>query len=296
MSRLFRVTLVVLLVLVAPVGFVLAVLPVVIVPWSGVVAAVIIPVYVAVCLLLLRRSPMWPAEASRWWILAALAWGGGVSIVAALAQGPLVDLSPEVLEYAWAGAYPEEFVKGLGVVCVVCACRRLDRPWHAMIVGAVVGLGFDVVENVGYGALGGLWDAHSDLRGALRGWGVRVAAGGPLHLAFTALVGWGVGWALFAAGRSVWWRAGVAGAWFLAAFALHFCWNIDAFTAAKQVVVGVVLWGVFAWLVARGNRCARLDISSVRGVPPIQCFAQWRRYQDDACRCPGAVVSVRRGR
>src|SRR5699024_11332631 len=48
-----------------------------------------------------------------------------------------------------------------------------------------------------------------------------------IHIMCTAIAGWGIGWALFAAHKSRAWRAGSVLGWWLVAFSIHFAWNYD---------------------------------------------------------------------
>src|SRR5699024_2630771 len=92
--------------------------------------------------------------------------------------------------------------------------------------------GFETVENVLYGASGAQLHPDSDWLGFWQSWGLRVLAGPGLHIMCTAIAGWGIGWALFAANESRLWRLRmVIGSW-LVAVAIHF--------ALKYVLVALL--------------------------------------------------------
>ena len=133
------------------------------------------------------------------------------------------------------------------------------------MVGAVVGLGFEACENILYGAMGATMHPDSDIQGLFEMWGLRLVAGPGLHVLLTALAGWGIGWALYAAAKPLWWRLGVFLGCLAAAFLLHFCWNYlhDSEVAAiiQAVTVALILYPLSMWLVLRGNKLAKGDES-----------------------------------
>ncbi|HAT1130770.1 PrsW family intramembrane metalloprotease [Corynebacterium striatum] len=221
--------------------------------------------YVALVLFLLRLSPMFPA---RGWVWAALLWGGGTAVgMVLLSSTPLMTLASsfgwQAATMSWAGAYPEEISKAAGVFFILLSFRQLNRPWHGWVVGATVGLGFETLENVLYSVVGGTMHPLSDWTGMFQMWGVRLIAGPALHILFTALAGWGIGWALYSANKTVWWRLGSIFGFLLLAFGLHFCWNYlpenTTLIPVQYVLVGLVLYPLNIYLVYRGNKFARED-------------------------------------
>ncbi|MDK8450503.1 PrsW family intramembrane metalloprotease [Corynebacterium mastitidis] len=238
--------------------------------------------YVLLVVLLLGRSPMWPRGAHLW-TLPALVWGGGVSLGLATTVGLPVSEIPEKLGWdlvaaSIGGAYPEEFSKALGVAIILLSFRRLNRPWHGLIVGAVVGLGFETIENLVYGLTGAILDPNSDTAGALGLWGLRLLAGPCLHIIFTGIAGWGIGVALYTAEVSFMWRLGRALGGFLVAFALHFSWNLlygnEAAQIANMIAVALVMYPLAVWLFIRGNRRARRDDTYAYTERPLRTVAE----------------------
>ncbi|MCH6197064.1 PrsW family intramembrane metalloprotease [Corynebacterium mastitidis] len=238
--------------------------------------------YVFLVVLLLSRSPMWPRGAHLW-ALPALVWGGGVSLGLATTVGLPVSEIPEKLGWdlvaaSIGGAYPEEFSKALGVAIILLSFRRLNRPWHGLIVGAVVGLGFETIENLVYGLTGAILDPNSDTAGALGLWGLRLLAGPCLHIIFTGIAGWGIGLALYTAEVSLMWRLGRVLGWFLVAFGLHFSWNLLYGNEAAQIVnmiaVALVMYPLAVWLFIRGNRRARRDDTYAYTERPLRTVAE----------------------
>ena len=186
-----------------------------------------LPVFLVVYFLdLYEREPMslliaallWGAVAAT--TLAGLANDGWAAVVARLG-GPAFAAK-------WTGAltapFVEETLKGLGVVMIYLIARdEIDDMMDGFVYGAMVGLGFAVVEDVFYfmGVFGG---KPADV---LKGYFVRVVASGLYsHVLYTGLVGLGIGYAVSrregaSPGRR---RAVLAG---LAACAVlgHFLWN-----------------------------------------------------------------------
>lgn len=217
----------------------------------------------------------WPTAA------AALLWGAGVAImvvpfVASPMKGLVNALNWAPAEASLAGAWPEEFIKGIGIALILLGSSHLSRPWQGLLVGALVGLGFDVQENLMYGYVEGLAHPDSDAMGMATTWLMRLVAGPYLHACWSALMGWGVGLAFFG------WRARRAGeaaqeahraqsapasrawpavVWMLAALALHFSWNLsiedDALAVVVMVGVALASYGLVIGLIVGQSRWLR---------------------------------------
>lgn len=230
--------------------------------------------YSLVIIWVISRTPLWPRmsrAATGWWVLACLGWGAGFSLVPATAiGGPLTEV---VHYFGWedavasfGGAYPEELAKALGVVFILMIFRGLNRPWHGLATGMLVGLGFEAYENLLYGAALGVLHPTTDVAGAVGIWGLRLIAGPFLHIVWTGLAGWGIGQALFAAGRSFGWRFAVALGWLTVAFAAHFAWNYlgpEWVTSVTSIGAALIMYPLFIWVVVHAWRAARMDRSYV---------------------------------
>ena len=281
MSRLFRITLILLTVLGTPVFLYFFIgMNLFFSPVGAVLGIVFGVVYVLLVVWLLSRSPMWPeaSGAGRKWVLASLLWGGGVSFTLVMLGGmPILTLmerlSLVMVSASFGGAYPEEIAKLLGVGVLLFTFRALNRPWHGFVTGALIGLGFEVTENAMYGGFGAMLDPNNDLDGTLSMWGLRVIAGPGLHIIFSALAGWGLGLAVFTAGKSRAWRIRQAGGWLFVAFALHFAWNLLWPTERAQIisylVVALVMYPLFIWVWLRAHRAAREDVSYAFTPGPV---------------------------
>lgn len=285
MSRLFRVSLVLCLILGAPVLLYFSGVNF-LVSWVGASLGVLFSVlYVAFVLWLLSRSPMWPERGGAgWrWVAASLLWGGGVSFLLVMLGGlPVLAITDRLglrlISASLGGAYPEEIAKVLGVGVILFSFRALNRPWHGLVTGAVVGLGFEVVENAMYGSFGAILDPNTDVTGTLEMWGVRIFAGPGLHIVFSAVAGWGLGLAVFAAGRSTAWRLRTAAGWLFVAFALHFAWNLlypeGWMMIANYIVVSLVMYPVFIVVWIRAHRACRADRSYAFTPVPVTSVRQ----------------------
>jgi protease PrsW len=213
-------------------------------------------------------------------LIAAALWGGVASTtLAGLANGGwglvVADLGGPAFAARWTAAltapFVEETLKGLGVALIYLIARsELDDMMDGFVYGAIVGLGFAVVEDVFYfmAVFGGEPD------GVLRGFFLRVLASGLYsHVLYTGLVGMGIGYVVSrrddaSLARRLW----VAGGLTAAAMFGHFLWNspfLDLFpaypwTAADLLVIplatgvkGVPLLAFVAVAVAMARRRER---------------------------------------
>ncbi|WIM67863.1 PrsW family glutamic-type intramembrane protease [Corynebacterium breve] len=265
MSKLFQISMIVAIVLTLPVLVGSLVQLLMISPaaaWANIGIAIF---YIGVVVTLLRFTPLWPrwqgarGHTGVWWVLCALLWGGSVAPALVFAGGLsntdlALTLNWEDSIMSFGGAWPEEPTKAIGVLFVLLAFRRLHRPWHGFVVGMIVGLGFETVENVLYGSMGAMYHAESDLYGMLEMWGLRMVYGPFLHIAMTGIAGWGIGLALFVAVRSLWWRLRVFALYFGVAFLAHFIWNylpessmVHNFTLGTAAVLLYGTW-LFVWV------------------------------------------------
>ncbi|MEJ6013960.1 PrsW family intramembrane metalloprotease [Corynebacterium sp. H127] len=222
-------------------------------------------VYLVAGVLLFRAGPLWPS-AGGLYVLSCLAWGAGVSLaLVALPSTAWLEITDklgwEVLAASFGGAYPEEIAKAAGVLLILYCSRRLNRPWHGFVTGGLVGLGFEVNENLSYGAMGALLDANSDFAGVLAMWGMRAVAGPGLHVALTAIAGWGIGQAMFQ-------RKSLSKLWWIgAAMLLHFLWNVmpasEELAFVQYGVLTMVIYPLFIWLYVKCVRLNKIDNSYV---------------------------------
>src|ERR671919_970197 len=190
-------------------------------------------------------------------VIAAFLWGAfaatSMSIFANQGWGlALIDWFGIDFAGRWAPAltapFTEEITKGVGVILLYLIARgEIDDLMDGFVYGAMVGLGFTIVEDVFYfmNVFGG------DPAGVLQGFYVRVIASGLYgHVLYTGLFGMGV--AYFVSRRrdsTLGKRLGVAALLIAAAIFAHFLWNsplLDFFPAGELDSAGDYLQVVVA--------------------------------------------------
>ncbi|WP_151529631.1 MULTISPECIES: PrsW family intramembrane metalloprotease [Corynebacterium] len=291
MSSIFRITMIVMIAICAPIGLVLIGGTAVLSPQGFVVGIPCAVLYAVVIISLLRRTPLWPSARTApglrrsqvlWWVLSAMSWGAFASFeLTMLSGGPIMALTSklgwDMVEASLGGAYPEEISKVLGVVLIIFSFRFLNRPWHGFITGALVGLGFEIAENLLYGTVGAVYHPASDLWGALHMWGLRTLLGVGLHVVLSAIAGWGVGYALFGGSKvarlSTSRRILIALGWLLASFVGHFWWNLQwgntVAMGVSIVLAGCYIYGLFIVLLVRLWKQAKRDTGYVLCDQPL---------------------------
>ncbi|GAA0536560.1 hypothetical protein GCM10010172_17400 [Paractinoplanes ferrugineus] len=209
-------------------------------------------------------------------LVLAFAWGGlvatSVSIQGSAAlENLLAKLGSPHLAAEWgatlAGPAVEESAKTLGVVAIVLIARRqINSVLDGVVYGAMVGLGFQIAEDivfaVGAVALAGQGDdvqpviATFLLRGFLSGvWS---------HTLFGALAGAGIGYLVVRRDKPFALRLGVALLAVLGAWASHALWNSPLFSDGL------------------GNGAlALLGVILLKGLPPLLLILWWVRHAHD---------------
>jgi RsiW-degrading membrane proteinase PrsW (M82 family) len=222
----------------------------------------------------LARRVLRPVQAPPYgaaWL--AVAWGGlaatGLAVtlngfnLAAIAEAAGLEFAGR-WGAALAAPVDEETVKVLGVLLLAAVSSRMVRgAADGLVLGALVGLGFQVVENLTYGfnevaATGGVGSTGAAFEVLL----LRVLGTGyGSHWAMTAVAGAGIGYLVGATGRPLGRRVLVAlGCWALA-MTMHFQFDSPFLEGAvwetflKPVINLVVVMAVF--LVVRRQFLAR---------------------------------------
>lgn len=197
--------------------------------------------------------------------LAAFGWGiGGALIFAgygntvidsAVAASNLSDDAVDVVTSVVTGPLVEETGKGVGVLVLILAARKLlTRPAQGGVLGALVGLGFAWGEDVGYyvsaleNGMSGLWESFL----------VRAILGAYAHAIFTGVFGYALAWAVLRAQNVLVGLLAAAGG-FVGALALHAQANGVGFLAPEDswnltygaieipvlvVSVALLVWGL----------------------------------------------------
>ena len=233
----------------------------------------------------------------------AFAWGGmGAVYFAAPANIAIQSLcaklvSPEFAA-AWgpavAGPVTEEFLKLAGVVLLVLVARNQFQTYlSVLIVGAMTGLGFQVVENLSYTVNAAI---HFPLENQVYPVLLNLFTRGLLsglwsHAAYTMIASFGVAWFLLHPERPLAARLGFALLCFALAWAMHFAWNSPlledlfdggygemAILLAVKGVPALIAAGLF-WRVAARENGAYLHALAASFVPERELIRddEWLR-------------------
>jgi protease PrsW len=205
-------------------------------------------------------------------IAVALVWGGVVAvtfsgIVNQQVYGFLQHVVAARTVDSWAASLTapinEELYKGLGLVVIYLMARReIENVMDGLVYGAMIGLGFQVMENVQYFMMaadgqGGSPDA------VVSTFFLRVVLSGLYsHMLFSGFVGFGFAYFVTQKGRGLGKRLGVLVGCCVLAWTAHFVWNSPwleslmsqgqgAFAGALVIkglpfLIFLVLLGVFA--------------------------------------------------
>jgi RsiW-degrading membrane proteinase PrsW (M82 family) len=214
------------------------------------ISTVVWLVYGALLLLLFVR-PARRAQVLGLGVLLALAWGGlAATDIAGRANSALeqivVNLSAE-LDSTWANVFlapaVEETIKTLGVILLAFlpAARRFG-PAAGLVVGALVGVSFQVVENEVF-TLQEMWKApDAALTVMVEMLFIRGIVGVFSHLVYSGAIGAAIGWQLAGPTTGRWRRLAVTVGVFILMVALHALGNWSAHEG--EAILYVVTMGV----------------------------------------------------
>lgn len=223
-----------------------------------------VPLLIALVLFIDRLEPE-PRGA----LAFAFAWGAGIAALFALiintagleyvTQPALGASAGEYVSATFGAPVVEETLKGLVLIGLLWRRRaELDGPTDGVIYAAMVGLGFAMMENVGYYINALITPQQGGI--ALLGYTfvLRGVVSPLLHPIFTSMTGLGVAYA--ASRRDARWAV-VAG--WLAAMLLHGIWNGLSVHGMAGVLTGYaimccVLAGIIAVLIADRRRLVAL--------------------------------------
>jgi RsiW-degrading membrane proteinase PrsW (M82 family) len=147
----------------------------------------------------------------------------------------------------------EELAKGAGVLLLLTLAPRLIRsPFDGLIVGAFVGLGFQISEDISYAWIGAA-NAFGDVGAARSTILVRTLASIPSHWMYTAIFGAGLIW--FVGRPQVPARRGLGASLMLLAMLMHGLWDAIGAIGGDGVLglilplaIGWVLVATFVWI------------------------------------------------
>jgi RsiW-degrading membrane proteinase PrsW (M82 family) len=194
---------------------------------------------------------------------AGFLWGfvAATGAFALLANGAAIDLYAKIFgasfAFDWgpalAAPIDEELAKGAGILLLLTLAPKLIRsPFDGLILGAFVGLGFQISEDISYAWIGAA-NSFNDVGAAWSTIVVRTLASIPSHWMYTAIFGAGLVW--FVGRPDFPARRGVGAALMLTAMLMHGIWDASGALAGSSVfgwivplTVATVLIGVFVWI------------------------------------------------
>lgn len=208
-------------------------------PWIVLVPAIVPAIVYSLIVITFTRY----RHETGWLLFATLVCGAVLAATLStlandMTQLRLVDVLGEararVLTPAVAAPVLEELCKAVFLLVVLVVRRESERPMLDCIVyGALVGLGFAVMENINYFTLAAV---QGGTIGLARSVYLRALLGGLNHAIFSGLVGAGIGGLLQSHGRArglVWLAVGFGGA-----IVQHIVWNAWASRAITNVLCG----------------------------------------------------------
>ncbi|HEU5126867.1 MAG TPA: PrsW family intramembrane metalloprotease [Glycomyces sp.] len=168
---------------------------------------------------------------------AAMCWGGLAAVAfSMIANDAALVVLAEINDPGWArrwgpaiaGPLNEEWFKVLGVIMLVLIVREhFDRSIDGLIYGALVGLGFQVVENLTYAINFAVINPNSDWAGSMTVTFTRVLVAGPWsHPLYSGTAGLGIAYLVTQVRKPMRVRLLVAAGLFALSMAMHALWNL----------------------------------------------------------------------
>lgn len=252
-------------------------------PLLGIASVIVWSAYAIPFVWIIRRIDYFEPEG--WWTYAmAFIWGGFVATALAINANEalsslLVVQQGSTFNNAWgaavAGPATEEILKAIGILAVmVLSPRRPRSALDGFVIGAMVGLGFQVVEDFVYTVNWAGESGDSSLGPLVTMFFIRgLFSGLWSHAVYTGIVGIGLGYAVTAQDKPAWKRILAALGAFAAAYLLHFWWNspllVDSLSIFALLIKGGVTLAIL-WIALRmaRSRDAQLYVSQLRGVDP----------------------------
>lgn len=239
----------------------------------------------------------------------AIAWGGLAAVyLAAPSNRAILSLCAKLVSPTFAaewgpavaGPVVEEFFKLIGVVLIMQIARNQFRTPHSvLILGALSGLGFQVVENLSYTVNSAVsYVTNSQLAPVAHNFVMRGLLNGAWsHAAYTTVAAFGVACFKFRHDLSLGKRVLLAAQYFVLAWALHFVWNspllndwipgngfasMVALTLVKGLPAVIAVWLI--WRVAARSESRHLQAVAEYFVPERELI------RDDERRRLGAPL------
>ena len=223
-------------------------------PSSFVLSLVLLALYAVPVFLLIYYLDLFEREPLSL-LLGAVLWGG---LVAVSLAGPTNTAWLEIFQKVFGNDFAEDWgpavigpaieetLKYLGVVVIFLIARNeIDDVFDGFVYGAMVGLGFTVVEDMSYffNAFIANAGAASEFVAVLEGYFVRVIAGGLYtHVLFTGIAGMGLAYFVTRHDQTFGRRLAVAIGAFLVAVVAHFFWNSPVLESVLGDQPGAINW------------------------------------------------------
>jgi protease PrsW len=180
-------------------------------------------------------------------------WGGVVALAfAAIVNTAFLTFLQRIMSTrsvdAWGASIvapiDEEFYKGAGLVMIYLIARHeIDGLMDGLVYGAMIGLGFQVMEDIQYFVHAAAQTQGGGIGAVIGTFFVRVLIAGLYsHMLFTGLTGFGFAYFITRRGTVSWARrAGVFALFALAAWAAHFVWNSPWLGTLQQGSAGAFI-------------------------------------------------------
>ncbi len=239
-------------------------------PAAGTVALLVWAAYAFPLIWIINRFDFFEREPTT--LLAmGLAWGGVIASSMAVPANQalfsmLTSFFGEEFSQRWGPALvaptTEELLKGVGIIAVILlALRGIRSAIDGFVVGAMVGLGFQVVENFVYtgNLLLAAGDSPASVSTVFEVFLVRgIGAGLWSHAVYSGVVGLGVGYALTRTDRTRARRLAVALGMLAVAWFMHFLWNlpalVDGAAALASMGKAAIILALLTIVVVRNQR------------------------------------------
>ncbi|WP_432570812.1 PrsW family intramembrane metalloprotease [Kineococcus sp. SYSU DK005] len=271
-----------------------------VVPTTIVLGLLVWGAYTAIPLLFFRWLDLFAQHPPLGFAL-AFAWGGlGALYLAVPANTAIISALSKTRGPTWpwiaaiAGPSTEELLKVLGVVLLVLIARTQFRTiLSVVVIGAVVGLGFQVIEDLDY-TLNTALSADSanqvvPVLSMLFGRGV--LSGLWSHTLFTSVAAFGVGYVVARPRVALARRLAVAIGCFALAWSFHFLWNSPLLLGAWWTIplrgVPLLAVGALLWRLAGREEASTLSVLAEHYVHDSQVLTDDER---------AALASLRRRR
>jgi RsiW-degrading membrane proteinase PrsW (M82 family) len=236
-------------------------------------------------------------------LVAALLWGGITSVTFSMyTNTPLMEVIYKLTGDAnftneWSAAltapFVEELYKGLGVVLLIAIARKeLDDVLDGFVWGAMVGIGFLLVEDVLYFVRA--FAETGEMASVFQMFMIRILGAGPYsHFLYTGLVGMGLAYYVVRTDKPQGTRLLTGAGLVAAGVAAHFFWNSPIFSGILGPDSGIVEW--FAYVTLKG-------LPALIGLVLIIRLARNRErrwfaslaagFHDDGCITPDEITEL----